>query len=91
MIAFLEELKAIETQASFVKSIEVPENAETGIHSIVVTVNYEDSAAASFYVRSVEEEHIEIYFLMLATVVLVVGVLIWIEVRKTGKKIENIR
>lgn len=91
VIAFLKELKAIETQASFVESIEVPEDAESGIHSIVVTVNYEDSAEASFYVKSLEEEQIEVYFLMLAAVVLVVGSLIWLEVHKTRKKVELLK
>ena len=51
VIAFSKELKAIETQASFVESIRIPENAESGMHSVVVTVDYTDSATASFYVK----------------------------------------
>lgn len=91
VIAFSKELKAIETQASFVEFIKIPESAEDGIYSLVVTINYEDSAAASFYVKSVAEEQIEIYFVMLAVIILVVGSLIWLEIHKTRKEVEHTR
>ncbi len=64
VIIFSKELKAIETQASFLQSMEIPENVQEGQYSIAVTVNDKESSSASFYVKKSKDKQInkQVYY-----------------------------
>jgi len=85
------ELKAIETQASFLSSIAIPSNADSGIYNIVVTVNDKESASAAFYIRGLSTEStIDFYMVILFTIVLI-GILALYEIDRIRKDIEKQR
>ena len=86
VLANRREIKAIETQASILSSIEVPEGLLPGRYDIVVEINEEKRALDTFYVRSSELTQIKIYIVILTIAILVVGVLISFELRKLGKR-----
>lgn len=81
------ELKAVETQASFLGSIKVPEETLPGIYNIEVGINEEESALATFYVKSSEFGQIKMYLIILIIAIVVVGGMISFELyRLTNKK-----
>jgi len=87
VIAHRRELKAVETQASFLASIKVPEETLPGIYNIEVEINEEESAIATFYVKSSDVGQIRMYMIILIVAILVVGGIIsWELHRLVGKK-----
>ncbi len=80
------ELKAVETQASFLASIKVPEETLPGIYNIEVQINEEESAIATFYVKSSDIGQIRTYLIVLIIAILVVGGLISWQLNKLTKK-----
>ncbi len=84
IIAQAKVLKAIETQASFMDFIVIPESAEKGLHIIKVKISdYEslsEEVEASFYVVSGSGEKIKLYFFILLGAVGVVGILVVISI-----------
>jgi len=91
IIVSSKELKAIETQASFLSSITIPNSAESGIYNIVVTVNDKESASAAFYIRGLSAEGtIDFYVVILFTIV-VIGILALYEIDRIRKDIERQR
>ena len=83
-IAGKTETKAIETQASFIESLLMPKNAQSGIYSIVVTVNNRDSESAVFYVKKQIN-----YFLIIIAIIIIGFFLTLLElyrIRKFAKK-----
>jgi len=85
------ELKAIETQASFLSSIMIPNSAESGIYNIVVTVNDKESASAAFYIRGLSTEGtIDFYLVILFTIVVIGGLALY-EIDRIRKDIERQR
>jgi len=91
VIAQSKVLKAIETQASFIDFIVIPEVAKSGLHIIRIGItDYADlseEVEASFHVTS-GGGNIKIYFFILLGTVLLVGVLVLINIfiakRKRG-------
>ncbi len=85
IIAQAKVLKAIETQASFMDFIVIPESAEKGMHIIKVKISdYEDLSAdveASFQVVSGGDQ-IKTYFFILLGVMVLIGVLLAIFISK---------
>jgi len=85
IIAQAKFLKAIETQASFMDYVVIPEIAEKGIYDInVVVSDYEnlyEEVSATFYVTSGKWSQLRIYFFILLGVVISVGVFIFWEIR----------
>lgn len=79
-IAESQVLKAMETQASFIDFIVIPESAEPGLHIIKVAVSdYSDLSEeifASFHVVSKASDQFKIYFLILLGAVILVGLLV---------------
>ncbi len=77
-------LKAIETQASFIDFIVIPESAEEGMHVIKVKIqDYEslsEEVEASFHVTSGSGGQIKTYFFILLGVVIFVGLLVMIDI-----------
>lgn len=90
LIAQSKVLKAIETQASFMDFIVLPENAEKGMHIIKVKITDYDvlseEVEASFHITSSSSGQIKIYFFILLGVVILVGVLVVINIVLSKKR-----
>lgn len=90
IIAQSKVLKAIETQASFMDFIVIPESAEKGMHIIKVKItDYEDlseEVSASFHVIGKKEDQMKMYSFIIISVVVIVGLLIMVEVYVIRKK-----
>lgn len=80
LVAFSKVLKAIETQASFVDYIVIPEQTVPGLHLIEVKISdYEDlseSVSASFNVVTEGTDQIKMYFFIIMGVLGVVVILV---------------
>ena len=83
-------LKAVETQASFMDFIVIPESAETGLYVINVKVSdYErlsEEVSASFHVVGEKGAQLRKYFLILLGVIILVGGLVVINIVVSRKK-----
>ena len=77
-------LKAIETQASFMDFIIIPESADSGLHIINVKVaDYEEldeEVSASFQVTGANTDQLRTYFFILLGVVVLVGILVVVSI-----------
>jgi len=80
------ELKAVETQASFLSSIKVPKETPAGVYVIEVIVNEKEEVSTHFNVKSSEMTQIEIYLIILIIVIMVIGGLIFWELHRLNKK-----
>jgi len=80
------ELKAVETQASFLGSIKVPEETLPGIYNIEVQINEEESALATFYVKSSDVGQIRTYLIILIVAIILVGGMISWQLHRLTKK-----
>ena len=86
IVAHRRELKAVETQASFLSSIKVPEETLPGIYTVEVQINEEENALATFYVKSSEIGQIRLYLIILIIAILLVGGIISWELHQLVKK-----
>ena len=88
VIAASKFLKAVETQASFMDYVVIPESAEQGLHEIKVKISdYENLSAeisASFKVTRKDNE-IKIYFFIIIGLIVVFGGLISWEIGRLKK------
>jgi len=80
------ELKAVETQASFLSSIKVPEETPNGQYNIEVIINEEERTYATFDVKSSEMAQIKMYLIVLIIVIIIIGGLISWELHMIVKK-----
>jgi hypothetical protein len=84
VIAQSKTLKAVETQASFIDFIVIPESAKTGLHIIDVGIkDYEslsEKVSASFHIVGKESEKIMLYLIIILIVVIFVAILAIIQV-----------
>ncbi|NPE26769.1 hypothetical protein HNV12_02065 [Methanococcoides sp. SA1] len=80
------ELKAVETQASFLASIKVPEETISGMYDIEVKVNDESVSQSSFFVKSSDLTQVKIYLLLLTFAIIIIGFLIFWELHKLNKR-----
>lgn len=85
-LAHRRELKAIETQASFLSSIKVPEETLPGLYNIEVQINEEESSIEVFYVKSSEVAQIRTYLILLIVAIIVVGGMISWQLHKLTKR-----
>lgn len=89
LIAQSKTLKAIETQASFIDYIIIPEGTSSGLHFIEMKVkDYEtlsEEVGTSFHVTSIGNEQIKLYFFILLGAVILVGGLVVFNI-KLGKR-----
>ena len=80
IIAQSQVLKAIETQASFIDFIIIPESAKKGMHVIKIKISdYEGlskEVETSFYVTPEKGEQIKIYFFILLGAIILTGGLV---------------
>jgi hypothetical protein len=81
-------LKAVETQASFMDYVVIPESAEAGLYEIVVKISdyqaLSEETSTSFNVKS-KDNSLFYYFLVLLGAIGVFGVFVVIEIRKLSK------
>lgn len=76
------ELKAIETQASFISSIEIPE-IDNGAYTVRVLVNDDAFAEDQITVDKTNSlKNIYYYLIIFMVVILFVGLMVWREVHK---------
>jgi hypothetical protein len=89
IVAQAKVLKAIETQASFIDFIVMPESAKKGLHIITISISdYEvldEEVSASFNVTGSRTEQITSYFFILLGVILFVALLIIINIFLTKR------
>lgn len=85
IISHRRELKAVETQTSFLSSIKVPEETLPGIYNIEVSINEEEAALATFYVKSSEIRQIRTYLIILIVAIVLVGAMISWQLNKLVK------
>ena len=80
LISQAKTLKAIETQASFIDFIVIPESAKGGLHFINVNVrDYEklsEEVGSSFHVRGAGIDDLKLYFMLIFGAIVLVGVLV---------------
>jgi len=91
VIVSSKELKAIETQASFLSSITIPNSAESGIYNIVVTVNDKESASAAFYIKGLSTESTIDFYMVILFAIVLIGILAVYEIDRIRKDIERQR
>jgi hypothetical protein len=88
VIAQAKVLKAIETQASFIDFIVMPESVEKGLHLIVVSIrDYKDldeEVSTSFNVTKSRTEEITTYFFILLGIILITTFLVIINIFLTN-------
>jgi len=89
VIAQSKVLKAIETQASFIDFIVIPESSETGLHLIKISISdYEglsEKVEASFHVIGNASDKIKLYFFILLGATLFVGLLVIVQMFLTRR------
>ena len=80
VIAHTKALKAVETQASFIDFIVIPEGAEKGLYDININIkDYEGldkEVSATFNIKSSGVDRVMIYFLVILGTVILVGILV---------------
>lgn len=90
LIAQSKVLKAIETQASFIDFIVIPESVNSGLHIINIKItDYEslsEEVSASFQVTKSSTEDIMLYLILILGAVLLVGLLVIVTIFKVRKK-----
>jgi uncharacterized membrane protein len=91
IIASSRELKAVETQASFIARIRVPYETSSGVYTLKVTINGQESSTDTFTVKKERSaiDNIKYYILLLCVVVLAVGLMIWREIHKIQVKLQK--
>jgi hypothetical protein len=82
-VAYLKVLKAIETQASFMDSISIPESTKAGTYKIVLTISdYKDlnqEVVASFKITGQSGNFMNIAFIILLGAVILIAIIVAIE------------
>jgi hypothetical protein len=82
-VAYLKVLKAIETQATFMDSITIPESTPSGLYKIYAEIGdytqMSEEVAASFKVTGKKEDTFMIYLYIILAVVILIAILIAIQ------------
>ncbi len=89
VIVSSKELRAMETQMSFLNSITVPDSAESGLYDIVVTVNDNESASAAFYIKGLDPGGVTDFYVVIVFVIVVIGGLALYEIDRIRRGIER--
>jgi len=80
LVASSKVLKAVETQASFIDSIVIPEDVNSGFHTIDILINdygdMDEKVGSSFHVTGKETDRTNTYLLIIAVAVVFIGILI---------------
>ena len=88
-IAYAKELRAVETQATFVKSIPIPESTKSGTYKIYAQIDnytgFNEQIAASFKVDA-SQNLFQVYVFVILGVVLLIAILVVVELFVLIKK-----
>lgn len=94
LVAQAKVLKAVETQASFIDFIVLPESAKKGLYILNVTVedytDLKEEVSASFHVIGSKGNEIRIYFFILLGVIIFFGIFFGVQIfikRERAKKL----
>lgn len=91
LIAESKFLKAVETQASFMDFVVMPENAEKGLYHINVIVsdyeNLDEEISATFNVVKSKQKEIQTYFFVILGSVIFVAILLFIQIALMKRRI----
>jgi len=83
-------LKAVETQASFIDFLVIPESVKSGLYTINIKIeDYEglsEEVSASFNVVGKQTDQMKLYLFILVGVVIFLGILVVIQLFHGGKK-----
>ena len=89
-IAYLQALHAIETQASFLDSVVIPQGTKSGLYkvyeNISATGNFSQTVASSFTVGNSSQGTFQVYIFLMLGVVLLIAFLVLIELFAVLKK-----
>lgn len=90
LIAQSKVLKAIETQASFIDFMVIPENSKTGLHIINIKItDYEslsEEVSSSFHITKSSSENIILYLILILGAIGLVVILVIISIFKRKKQ-----
>lgn len=86
LVAQTKVLKAVETQASFIDSIVIPENVEGGFHTIDVLVNdygdINEKVGTSFQITSKAKDKTDTYLLIIAIAIVLLFILVLYDINR---------
>jgi len=91
VIAQSKVLKAIETQASFLDFIAIPESSDTGLYHLNVKIsdyeNLSEEVSTSFHVIGNKNQQLKVYFFILLGVISLVVILVTVNIIISKKKL----
>lgn len=91
LIAESKFLKAVETQASFMDFVVIPENAEKGLYHINVIVgdyeNLNEEISATFNVVKSKQKEVQMYFFVILGSIILVAVLLFAQIALMKRRI----
>ena len=80
LIAQAKVLKAVETQASFIDSISIPSSVKNGVYFLEIKIldysELDEDISASFHVVSLQNDKLQLYFIILICVVIFISLLV---------------
>ena len=85
ILAKSKELKAVETQSSFIGELKIPDIAVGGRYELEVIINGKESSTDTFEVKRLSENILN-YLLVISISILVVVLLILLEVHQISKR-----
>jgi len=91
VIAQSKVLKAIETQASFLDFIVIPESSDTGLYHLDIKIsdyeNLSEEVSTSFHVVGNKNQQLKVYFFILLGVISLVVILVIVNIIVSKKKL----
>jgi len=89
LVAQAKVLKAVETQASFIDSIAIPKSLKDGIYILKIRIldysELDEEIITSFHVVSLEDDKLQLYFIILIIVIVFVALLVFYDFRINAK------
>ncbi|MDA3836385.1 MAG: hypothetical protein PF542_02070 [Nanoarchaeota archaeon] len=90
LIAQSKALKAVETQASFIDFIVIPESTDSGLYLVNVEIkDYEilsEEVSSSFNIVGNKDDELKLYFMIMIGVVLFLAILVLFQIFRGRKK-----
>jgi hypothetical protein len=98
VIAIASDTVAVETQMSYIKTINIPENTPIGRYTLYIVVNYEGKIASSSVFFEVAEEKSlgkeKLYIVLITFFILIIAIIIHYELelknKRAGKEIKKV-
>lgn len=87
LIAQSKVLKAVETQASFIDSIAIPKSVSNGVYTLEIKVldyvDLDQEISTSFHVVSLENDKLQLYFIILISVAIFIALLVLYDLKSS--------